>query len=58
MKREHKILFLVDDDIEYVMKTLDGKAFLRSVLMRGFYGYDNLSESELEEEYQSRAVKV
>lgn len=58
MKREHKILFLVDDDIEYVMKTLDGKAFLRSVLMSGFYGYDNLSESELEEEYQSRAVKV
>lgn len=54
MDRIDKINFLIEDDVDYVLSTADGKHFLRSVLMHGHFGYNRLTQEELEEEYQSR----
>lgn len=54
MHREDKIKFLIEDDVDYILQTADGKHYLRSVLYNGHFGYNRLTEEELEEEYQSR----
>lgn len=56
MSREEKIEFLIQDDIEYIMQTMDGKNYLRNMLFHGFFGYNKLSESELEQEYTDRKL--
>lgn len=58
MSREEKVNFLIEDDVDYILQTADGKAYLRSVLYNGFFGYNRLTEEELEEEYQSRLGKT
>lgn len=54
MHREDKIKFLIEDDVDYILSTSDGKHYLRSILTHGHIGYTRLTEEELLEEYESR----
>lgn len=58
MHREDKIKFLIEDDVDYILQTADGKHYLRSILMHGHIGYNRLTEEELLEEYESRLGKT
>lgn len=54
MDRTDRITFLLEDDVDYILSTADGKHYLRSILYNGFTGYNRFTLEELEEEYQSR----
>lgn len=57
MHRVDKINFLIEDDIDYIENTTDGKYLLRSILHNGHFGYVNMTNDELEAEYTNRFEK-
>jgi len=47
MTREEKELFLVNEDLQYIMQTDNGLELLRDYLLLGFKGYANFTDAEL-----------
>lgn len=57
MHRVDKIHFLIEDDIDHIENSGDGKHILRSILHIGHQGYVNMTDDELEAEYTNRFEK-
>ena len=54
MTRQEKIDYLAQSDFDYIQHTEGGLELLWTYLKRGFKGYDNFTDQELEVEYQQR----
>lgn len=55
MNRESKIKFLTDDDFEFIASmTLAGQELLETYLRDGFRGYNNFTDTELDQEIKNR----
>lgn len=54
MTREEKELFLVNEDIYYIMQTSTGKEMLHDILLQGMKGYMDFTDQELDIEFDQR----
>jgi len=53
-RRQAKVDHLVGDDVQWMLTSRDGQAALNEMLRAGWHGYDNETESTLDEMLRQR----